>query len=158
NNWYNFFSIALDWALIAAAIAISQFYPNVIVYLLSIVVIGGRMRGLDNLMHEASHGMLFKSRNLNKWVTSIFIAFPVFTNYKSYCSSHYKHHKYLWTDKDPDTSELKALGLSDNAITKRDFIFKYIFGSLFIKHVFKNIRGIVTKLFSNEDQTKAEYA
>lgn len=157
NNWYNIFSIALDWLLIAAAITVSQLYPNIWVYILSIIMIGGRMRGLDNLMHEASHNMLFRNRWLNKWIGSIFVAFPVFTNYKSYCESHYKHHKYLWTDKDPDTSELKSLGLSHTTITKRDFVFKYILGSFFIKHIFKNIQGCITRFFSKDEQTNSEY-
>lgn len=158
NNWYNFFSIGLDWLLIALAITISQLYPNIVVYLLAIILIGGRMRGLDNLMHEASHNMLFKSRLLNKWLGSIFVAFPVFTNFKPYRESHYKHHKYLWTDQDPDTSELKALGLNHTIITKGDFVFKYILGSLFIKHIFKNIQGCITRFFSKQGQTNLEYA
>ncbi|PFF02786.1 fatty acid desaturase [Bacillus thuringiensis] len=157
NNWYNFFSIGLDWLLIALAITISQLYPNIVVYLLAIILIGGRMRGLDNLMHEASHNLLFKSRWLNKWLGSIFVAFPVFTNFKPYCKSHYKHHKYLWTDQDPDTSELKALGLDHTIITKRDFVFKYILGSLFIKNIFKNIQGCITRFFSKQGQTNLEY-
>ncbi|SLK22663.1 MULTISPECIES: fatty acid desaturase family protein [unclassified Paenibacillus] len=157
NNWYNFFSIALDWLLITTAITVSQMYPNFFVYILSIILIGGRMRGLDNLMHEASHGMLFKNRKLNKWVASIFVAFPTFTNYTAYCNSHYKHHKYLWTDQDPDTSELKSLGLSQTPISKKEFVFKYIFGSFIIKHIFKNIQGCITRFFSREEQTPVEY-
>ena len=157
NNWYNLFAISLDWSLIFAAIWVSHFFSNIFIYLLAIIIIAGRMRGLDNLMHESSHNMLFKSRFLNKWVTCILVAFPVFTNYKPYCLSHYKHHKYLWTEKDPDTLELRLLGLGNTTITKKEFIFKYILGSFFIKHIFKNIRDCIFKLFTKEEQTHIEY-
>ncbi|CCF15394.1 fatty acid desaturase family protein [Brevibacillus laterosporus GI-9] len=157
NNWYNFFALGLDWSLIALVILLAHVYQNLWTYIGAIIVIGGRMRGLDNLMHEASHNMLFKSRWLNKWVGSIFIAFPVITNYKAYCDSHYRHHKYLWTDKDPDTSELKAMGLNHAVISKKYFIFRYIFGSIFIKHVFRNVLSAGIRLFSKQDQTIVEY-
>ncbi|MCQ6562056.1 fatty acid desaturase family protein [Paenibacillus mendelii] len=157
NNWYNFFSLVLDWLLIVMAIVITQLYSNIIVYILSIILIGGRMRGLDNLMHESSHKMLFKNKTLNKWIASIFIALPVTTNYNLYCSSHYKHHKYLWTDQDPDTSELKQFGLGSNSITKRQFVLRYIFGSFLIKHIIKNIIDCITRLVSKDQQTNFEY-
>ncbi|MGF9820110.1 fatty acid desaturase family protein [Brevibacillus agri] len=157
NNWYNFFSIGLDWLLIAGSIFMSQLWPNAIAYFAAIILIGGRMRGLDNLMHEASHGMLFKNRWMNKWVTSVFIAWPVFTDYTTYCKSHYLHHKYLWTDKDPDTSYLKSIGLDKLEISKRMFIFKYVLGALWIKHLPQNFCEFVQKLFLKKDQTNAEY-
>lgn len=157
NNWYNFFSLTLDWILIGGAIYVANLYQNIGVYLLAIILIGGRMRGLDNLMHDASHAMLFKSRWLNKWIGSLFIAFPVMTNYQAYCTSHYKHHKYLWTDGDPDTSELRAMGLHEKSTSKKEFVLRYILGAFFIKHVFMNVINLGIKLFSKDEQTTFEY-
>ncbi|WP_055108261.1 fatty acid desaturase family protein [Paenibacillus ihumii] len=157
NNWYNFFSIALDWTLIALAIAVSQYFQNIYAYAFAVILIGGRMRGLDNLMHEASHGMLFKNRWLNKWVTSMLVSFPVFTNYMDYCQSHYKHHKYLWTDQDPDTSQLTAMGLNKATVSKLHFFFKHIIGFFIVLNVPKNIWNVLTKLFSRKLQTTTDY-
>ncbi|MFD2614759.1 fatty acid desaturase [Paenibacillus gansuensis] len=158
NNWYNFFSLLLDWILIITAIAISEFSGNFIIYLISIIIIGGRMRGLDNLMHEASHKLLFKNYFLNKWIASVFIALPVMTNFNSYCTSHNNHHKYLWTEQDPDTSELKKLGLGRSTITTKTFVLKYILGSFLIKHIIKNIKDCFIRLFSKDQQSNIEYA
>ncbi len=101
--------------------------------------------------------MMFKNRWLNKWVTSIFVSFPVFTNYTDYCQSHYKHHKYLWTDQDPDTSHLTALGLNKASVSKLHFFFKYVIGFFIVLNVPKNIYSMLKKLFSTKLQTKVEY-
>lgn len=157
NNWYNFFSIALDYGLIALAIALSKYMDNIVVYLLSIVLIGGRITGINNLMHEASHALLFKSKWLNKWITSFLIAYPLFTIINVYREHHFKHHKYLWTDKDPDTVMLKSIGLGRTNISKGKFILRYIFGSFLIFHLPKVLWGILTKLFSFQQQSVVEY-
>ena len=49
------------------------------------------MRAFDNLMHEACHRSLFTNKFWNKWITCLFVAFPVFTSYTAYqkCSSLY---------------------------------------------------------------------
>lgn len=62
NNWYNFFSIGYDWAIIICAITFAKTFPSWWTYIISITIIGSRMRAFDNLMHEASHIMLFKNR------------------------------------------------------------------------------------------------
>ncbi len=157
NNWYNFFSIGLDWFLIAAAIGVSLYIGTIWMYLLAVCVIAGRMRGLDNLMHEASHNMLFKTKSLNRWIGFLFVALPVCTNFNMYCTSHYKHHRFLWTDDDPDTVALKKLGLHQSKITKAQFLLKYIFGSFLIANLFDNIKTFIHKLITNEQQTKLEY-
>lgn len=46
------------------------------------------MCGLDNIMHEANHAMLFKYCSLKKWMTYLLAAFPIFTSYTTYCNPH----------------------------------------------------------------------
>lgn len=157
NNWYNFFFSRSRLVAHCAGHHGSAIFPKCVCLHFGSYPDWGKDARLDNLMHEASHGMMFKNRWLNKWVTSIFVSFPVFTNYTDYCQSHYKHHKYLWTDQDPDTSHLTALGLNKASVSKLHFFFKYVIGFFIVLNVPKNIYSMLKKLFSTKLQTKVEY-
>lgn len=153
NNWYNIFSLAYDWGLIALSIVMVKLFPSIWLYLLSIIIIGSRMRALDNLMHEASHGLLFKNRTLNRWIGSLFAAYPVFTSYSTYSKSHFMHHKYLWDpEKDPDTQRYALIGLDKPQEHPWKFIFAHIIKPIFLLHVPKYIYGTIhVNLFSKEE-------
>ncbi|PSA95824.1 fatty acid desaturase [Bacillus atrophaeus] len=153
NNWYNFFSLGYDWSLIIASIFITKLFPSWWMYILSIIIIGSRMRAFDNLMHEASHALLFKNRFLNKWMACFFAAFPVFTSYTAYCNSHYQHHRHLWDiNKDPDTKRYALIGLDKPQSSIKKFIIKHILKPLTLTHVPKYIYGTIrVNIFSKEE-------
>lgn len=49
--------LVLDgWALIAGSMALFVWWPNPFTFLIGVMVIGGRQRGLAVLMHDAAHG------------------------------------------------------------------------------------------------------
>ncbi|NBI31163.1 fatty acid desaturase family protein [Chengkuizengella marina] len=159
NNWYNFFSIGLDWGIILGSVLLWLNVPTWWMYIISIVLIGSRMRGLDNIMHEASHAMLFKNQLLNKWMACIFAAFPIFTSYTTYCKSHFLHHKYLWTDKDPDYHRYKLIGLDDPPKDGFTFFLKHILKPVLLVHVPKYILGTVSaNLYSKGEPSNERVA
>lgn len=90
------------WLVIAAAVAFYVYEPNMLTLLVAITLIGGRQLGLSILMHEGSHGMLFKTRTLNERVTQWFAAWPVFLNIHAYRVRHMAHHRFTRTEKDPE--------------------------------------------------------
>lgn len=153
NNWYNFFSIGYDWSIIVCAIIFAKVFPTWWAYVISIAIIGSRMRAFDNLMHEASHVLLFKNRTLNKWMACLFAAFPVFTSYTTYCNSHFLHHRHLWDiDNDPDTKRYSLIGLDKPQKSVRGFIMKHIIKPLTLTHVPKYIYGTIkVNIFSKEE-------
>ncbi|GGD98583.1 fatty acid desaturase family protein [Paenibacillus nasutitermitis] len=153
NNWYNFFAIGLDWLIIAAAIGLYYFKPAVWVYLISIVIIGSRMRGLDIMMHESSHNMLFKNRNLNKWVACLFAAFPIMISYRAYIKGHMTHHKYLWSDIDPDKIRYKIVGLDNPNISRTQFFLRHCLKPLTLAHVPRYLTGMVKVTMVPKDET-----
>jgi len=69
NDWRSALSIALDWALVFASLALVAAAPDLLSWaltaLLAIFVIGGRQLGFAVLMHEAAHRTLFANRRLN---------------------------------------------------------------------------------------------
>jgi fatty acid desaturase len=90
------------WALIAGAMALVVWLPNPLTFLLAVMVIGGRQLGLAILMHDAAHGLLFKTRRLNELAGQWLCAFPVGTDLHLYRPYHLKHHRHTQQADDPD--------------------------------------------------------
>lgn len=97
------FALAFDWAVIFAAIAISQWAQNIPVYLLAVLIIGGRMHGFGVLLHEFAHYRFIDGRKTaSDWIGDLTLAWPVLTTIAAYRRNHLAHHRYTNTDKDPD--------------------------------------------------------
>ena len=95
-------SIALDWALVAAAFALVARWPNPLSIGVALFVIGGRQLGLAVLMHEAAHRTLLSDRRWNDRVGSWLCAYPVWSDVHAYRAYHLQHHAKTWTAEDPD--------------------------------------------------------
>lgn len=95
-------SLAVNWSLVFASMAIVARWPNPLTIVGALFVIGGRQLGLSILMHEASHRTLFKDRKLNDWAGNWLAAYPVWADLAPYRPYHMKHHSKNWTKDDPD--------------------------------------------------------
>ncbi|MCE7996938.1 MAG: fatty acid desaturase family protein [Roseivirga sp.] len=102
SDIYSALMILGDWTIIAMAIAVSYYTENIAIYLLSIPVIGARMMALGVLMHEASHGNLFKKAALNGPLTNLLLAWPLGRNVTDYKNVHRQHHQYLKQESDTE--------------------------------------------------------
>jgi len=90
------------WGVIVAMTALYVVFPNILTLALGVIIIGGRQLGLSILMHEGSHGMLFKSRKLNERLTQWLTAWPMILNIYAYRVRHMAHHRFTRTEKDPE--------------------------------------------------------
>ena len=90
------------WAVIIAAAAMFVVWPNLLTYILAVMIIGARQLGLAILMHDGAHGLLSKNRKLNdflgQWASGVFIG----ASLQEYRDYHLKHHKYAQQNDDPD--------------------------------------------------------
>lgn len=103
DNRLNWLFLAVDWSVVAGAVAVHLLVPGVVVYLLAVAVIGSRMRALANLLHEAAHRKLFRNRLLNDAVGTGLCAAPILIGYRRYLADHKLHHRNLWRNaRDPD--------------------------------------------------------
>jgi fatty acid desaturase len=102
DNRRAWLSIALDWGLVFAAMALVARWPNPLSVLLALCVIGARQLGLAILMHDAAHGTLFRNRRLNDWAGNWLCAYPVWADLAPYRRYHLQHHAKNWTAEDPD--------------------------------------------------------
>lgn len=81
-------------------------------YYLSVVLIGWLVGGYFGCaaglaIHEASHGLIFKTRNANfiaGMIGELPIFFPAFTSFKHY---HIPHHSYITIDLDENNAPEK---------------------------------------------------
>lgn len=102
SDWMGAYLVLHAWALIIGAMALFVWLPNPLTFLLAVMVIGGRQLGLAILMHDAAHGLLFKTRRLNEFVGQWLCAFPVGTDLHLYRPYHLKHHRHTQQADDPD--------------------------------------------------------
>lgn len=118
NNLYGFGAILTDYLIIAVcSIACSRLslLRNLLIsvptYVVCAVIIASRFRGLENLVHEASHYNLFKTRHFNNSLEVLF-ATAVFRIVTDYRKKHRVHHKNLGDiTADPDIQRYVRLGL-----------------------------------------------
>jgi fatty acid desaturase len=102
EDWRSWSSIACDWAIVFAAMALVAVWSNPLTVVLALFLIGARQLGLAVLMHEASHRSLFRSRGLNDWVGQWLCAYPIWADMRSYRPYHLQHHAHTGTQRDPD--------------------------------------------------------
>ena len=127
QDWRNVLSISSNWLQMSAAMTLFFFYPNVITFLVALVIIGSRQFALAVLAHDAAHNLLFENNKVNDLAGQWFCAYPIFQDNRVYRPYHLKHHRHTETDDDPD-----LVLSSPFPITKRSFIRK----------VFRDLIGI----------------
>lgn len=105
-----FLAVGFSWAVIVAAFAAMAqaeslpLLPKVLVFVLAATVIGGRQLALAILMHDASHGTLFKTRWLNDTFTDWVCARPIWNDLQKYRVHHFVHHTKTGQPEDTDIS------------------------------------------------------
>lgn len=93
-----------DFAVIAAAIALAlAYWPNPVVILISIFIVGTRQHALFVIAHDAAHYLLFDSRRLNDWAGRA-CATVQGLSMCTYRVIHRLHHNNLYGELDPDTA------------------------------------------------------
>jgi len=127
QDWKNVLSISSNWLQMSSAMALFFFYPNVLTFLVALVIIGSRQFALAVLAHDAAHNLLFSNNKVNDWAGQWFCAYPIFQDNRVYRPYHLKHHRHTETEDDPD-----LVLSSPFPINKRSFIRK----------VFRDLTGI----------------
>jgi len=102
SDIWGFWLVTHCWLIIAGAMVLYALFPNPFTLLFGIILVGGRQLGLAVLMHEGSHGMLFKTRGFNERITQWFTAWPLVLNVYAYRVRHMAHHRFTRTEKDPE--------------------------------------------------------
>lgn len=94
--------LLFTWASIAAFIAAGVYFDHIAVTLVCIFLIGTRQMALALLLHEQVHRLGMRSKYAD-WFINAFVGYPLFvTTVEDYAKVHLSHHKYCFTQDDPD--------------------------------------------------------
>ncbi len=95
-------ALCFDWAILGAALLLGTLYPYVLVWIPLIVIIAARQHALAILMHDVAHYSFLTNRKVADAVSNMFMAYPVLLKTEGYRNSHVRHHRNLFTERDPD--------------------------------------------------------
>ncbi len=102
SDLWGLWGVVSCWGMIFGTMAIFAIWPNPLTFLLGIVIIGGRQLGLAVLMHDASHGIMCKTRWLNDFLGIWLCGNPTGVSMEGYRPYHLKHHLHTQQAEDPD--------------------------------------------------------
>jgi fatty acid desaturase len=119
RDWRSWLSIGVDWAIVAASVALVAAWPHPVTVVLALFVIGGRQLGLAVLMHEAAHRTLLSDRRWNDVVGNWLCAYPVWSDLHPYRPYHLQHHAKTWTEEDPDLPLATPFPVSKRSLRRK---------------------------------------
>jgi fatty acid desaturase len=120
-----FFAVGFTWSVIALTLALvawaaeQPLFVAAPVFVAGLVVLGGRHLALAILMHEASHGTLFKTKWLNEVFADWVCARPIWNDVQKYRAHHFVHHRKTGLPEDTDLSLLTGLPCSRASLLRK---------------------------------------
>lgn len=104
SAWRATLAILADFTVIAIAIAVALVYwPNPLVIVPAVIIVGTRQHALFVIAHEAAHYLLFDDRKINDWAGRA-CATVQGLSMCTYRVIHRLHHNNLYGELDPDTA------------------------------------------------------
>lgn len=127
SNLIGLWAVGSTWAIIAAAFALLAWAATqplaiaIPAFVVGLCIIAGRQLCLAILMHDASHGSLFRTRWLNDVLADWLCARPIWNDLKKYRAHHFVHHSKTGTDNDTDISLVTPFPCSRAALARKFF-------------------------------------
>lgn len=119
------------WAVIFAAWAMAIVWTNPLTILLAILLVGSRQHGMAILMHDAAHGVLFKTRALNEFAGKWLLGAPYGGDMQAYRHYHLKHHRFTQSEDDPDLPLSAKFPVSPASLRRK--FFRDLTGQTFLR-------------------------
>jgi len=119
QDWRSWLSVATNWGLVFASLAVVARWPNPLTGIAALFVIGARQLGCAVLMHEASHRSLFRDRRVNDFVGQWLCAYPVWSDLFAYRPYHLQHHAHTGTERDPDLGLIRPFPITRASLRRK---------------------------------------
>ena len=137
--------VGFDWMMVFGLFVLAAQIPNPLIYLLVIILLGGRQLALGIIVHEAGHRTLFKSQAINEFCGTWLSGYWVFSDKDVYMQGHLKHHQDCGTRQDPDLKNYDAYPVSHESFSRK--VLRDLTGQIGwrrVKSIGRAIRGINT--------------
>ncbi len=95
----------LDWAFIVGAFVFAGWVWTWWGFCLAAIIIGTRQHALGVLAHDGAHSLITNHRGWNDFLTEFLCFWPLFGNLQSYRDFHFRHHRFVGTEQDPELSQ-----------------------------------------------------
>lgn len=119
NDRAGAWALVKTWGLMAFLLTIASLWKNPWVWMGVVIFMGGQQLALAILMHEASHSTLFSNKKVNDFFGQWFCSLPLWLDLTGYRKHHLDHHRYTWTQKDPDLGLAKPYPVSGLSFTRK---------------------------------------
>lgn len=119
NDWYAARIVLFDWLVIIGTFWLMASYPNPLVILVGIFLLGARQLGLGVTVHETGHRTFFNSNKVNDFVGNWLAGYWVFSNKETYMRVHLEHHRQAGTETDPDLGNYKNFPVSHKSFRRK---------------------------------------
>jgi fatty acid desaturase len=154
NNWREPLAVTADYAVIGAAIWMSQRLLWLLP--LSILIIGSRQRALGSVLHDSCHHILARNRRWNGFIGHWFGGLPIFQSYHAYRNSHVlRHHGHLGNpERDPDYRQYIECGLFE-VRDRLDFL-RYVVNTLLLLNMLSYLKYLIHYRFAAIRKSRRE--
>lgn len=139
------FFIFFEWVLILSMFLVFTYYKKFLLLIVFIPLMATRMYALYSLLHDGVHCLITKNRKLNDFISTVFLALPLFISFTNMRKVHFLHHKHLQTEKDPEIGHLQYEEF-DFPLSKTQLIaifVKDILGYNYLKYRFNTFHNIL---------------
>lgn len=125
SDLMGFWAVGSTWAVVAGAFALLAWattQPLAIAapaFVLGLCVIAGRQLCFAILMHDASHGTLFKTKWLNDVFADWTCARPIWNDVQKYKAHHFVHHTKTGQADDTDLSLVEPFPCSRPSLLRK---------------------------------------
>lgn len=119
SNWKGTREVLFTWSVIVATMVVVARWPSVLTIGIALVVLGSRQMALAVLMHDASHGILMRSKWWNDFAGDWLCAAPNNLFMRPYWEHHRRHHVHAGTERDPDTSLVAGFPTTKRSMVRK---------------------------------------
>ncbi len=103
SSYKSILSIIFEWIFIFFCFFLYHKVQSVFLLIFLIPLIATRMYAMYSLLHDGLHYLVHPNKKLNDFVSTYFLAYPLFVSFQSFRKVHLSHHKHLKTERDPES-------------------------------------------------------
>ncbi len=164
DNWHGPWELCRHWLMIGAGVAVSLWAWDALpmaaaiaVYAGAVWFIGGRQRGLADVLHKAAHRTLTSDRRLGRVLGTYFAGYPVLQSYSGYVASHVRDHHGQLGDPlvDPDYLQYQRNGICGEKM-RSESVRRYLVSIFLPGKMLSYLRYLVVDRIANREEDRRE--